>query len=60
LVPYGLAPNNFGAAKEMSWRAGANENTSITISHDVLVQGEQLKAGPMGYILFPKKIKIGH
>ena len=35
LVPYGLAPNNFGTAKNMPWRAGANENTVITFSDDV-------------------------
>ena len=27
LVPYGFAPNNFGPATEIPWRAGANENT---------------------------------
>jgi len=45
LVPYGLAPNAFGNGKPMPWRAGANENTTITFSHDVKVNGNDLKAG---------------
>ena len=45
LVPWGLAPNNFGSAKEMPWRAGANENTTFEFSHDVLIQGKPLAAG---------------
>lgn len=45
LVPYGLAPNAFGNGKPMPWRAGANENTTITLSHDAKVNGKDLKAG---------------
>jgi tetratricopeptide (TPR) repeat protein len=45
LVPYGLAPNAFGNGKPMPWRAGANENTTITLSHDAKVNGNALKAG---------------
>ena len=45
LVPYGLAPNAFGNGKPMPWRAGANENTTITFSHDAKVNGNELKAG---------------
>ncbi|MCK5033456.1 MAG: DUF2911 domain-containing protein, partial [Calditrichia bacterium] len=45
LVPYGLAPNAFGNGKPMPWRAGANENTTISFSHDVKVNGQSLKEG---------------
>lgn len=45
LVPYGLAPNAFGNGKPMPWRAGANENTTITFSHDSKINGNDLKAG---------------
>ncbi len=45
LVPYGLAPNAFGNGKPMPWRAGANENTTITLSHDAKVNGSSLSAG---------------
>ena len=51
VVPYGL--NNFGFGKSTDanpspWRAGANENTVITFSHDVQVEGKSLKAGSYG------------
>ena len=55
LVPYGLAANNFGTAKEMPWRAGANENTVITFSHDVEVQGKALAAGTYGFHIIPQE-----
>lgn len=55
LVPYGLTPNSFGTAKEMPWRAGANQNTTITFSHDVLVQGEPLAAGTYGFHIIPRE-----
>ena len=45
LVPYGLAPNAFGNGKPMPWRIGANENTTITLSHDALIEGKELPAG---------------
>jgi len=54
LVPWGIAPNpfypGFGSAEEMPWRAGANENTTITFSHDVEIEGQPLAAGT--YALF--------
>ncbi|MEZ5041936.1 MAG: DUF2911 domain-containing protein [Saprospiraceae bacterium] len=55
LVPYGMSPNNFGSAKEIPWRAGANENTVIKFSHDVLVQGKALKAGKYSFHIIPKE-----
>jgi len=45
LVPYGLAPNAFGNGKPMPWRAGANENTTISLSHDAKINGSPLSAG---------------
>ena len=45
LVPYGLAQNGFGNGKPMPWRAGANENSKITFSHDAKINGNALKAG---------------
>jgi len=45
LVPYGLAPNAFGNGKPMPWRAGANENTTILLSHDAKINGNDIKAG---------------
>lgn len=53
VVPYGLNNLGFGKSSDANpspWRAGANENTLITFSHDVLVEGKPLKAG--SYALF--------
>jgi len=48
IVPYGFNNLGFGTATASPWRAGANENTIITFSHDVKVEGEKLKAGTYG------------
>lgn len=48
-VPHGLNNPGFGTATEAPWRAGANENTIVTFSHDVTVQGKALKAGTYGF-----------
>ncbi|MDB4291898.1 DUF2911 domain-containing protein [Maribacter sp.] len=36
------------------WRAGANENTIFTITHDVKIEGQQLAAGTYGLHLLPE------
>lgn len=48
LVPYGMNNLGFGTAKESPWRAGANENTIITLTDDVKVEGQPLSAGKYG------------
>ncbi|MEO6346611.1 MAG: DUF2911 domain-containing protein, partial [Aquaticitalea sp.] len=48
LVPYGMNNLGFGTAKESPWRAGADENTTISFSSDVTVEGKPLKAGIYG------------
>ena len=53
LVPYGLADLGFNDCKECPWRAGANENTTFTVSHDVTVQGQPLPAGTYGLHMIP-------
>jgi tetratricopeptide (TPR) repeat protein len=46
LVPYGFSTQSFITNKNTSpWRAGANENTTITFEHDVKVEGQPIKAG---------------
>ena len=37
------------------WRTGANENTLVTISDDVLINGKELKAGTYGLHTIPGK-----
>jgi hypothetical protein len=56
LVPYGLSNLQFGKSSDANpspWRAGANENTTITFSHDVEVEGKPLKAGVYGLHMIP-------
>jgi tetratricopeptide (TPR) repeat protein len=56
LVPYGMTNlNNFRSteANPSPWRAGANDNTVITLSHDVEVEGKPLKAGTYGVHIIP-------
>lgn len=40
------------------WRAGANENTTISFSHDALVEGKRIKAGTYGLYMIPGKDKF--
>ena len=56
-IPYGFYDEGFGPSRSTPWRAGANESTTITISHDVKVEGKDLKAGT--YALFLKLEKDG-
>jgi hypothetical protein len=54
LVPYGLSDLGFGTCgKDCPWRAGANENTVFTVSHDVTVEGQPLPAGSYGLHFIP-------
>jgi tetratricopeptide (TPR) repeat protein len=55
LVHYGYADQGFGPSKAAPWRAGANENTIISFSHDVKVGGKDLKAGKYGLFLDVEK-----
>jgi tetratricopeptide (TPR) repeat protein len=45
---YGFVNLGFGSAKESPWRAGADENTTISFSNDVMVEGKKLHAGTYG------------
>jgi tetratricopeptide (TPR) repeat protein len=54
LVPWGMQNLGFGTAKESPWRAGANENTVFTVSHDVMVEGRKLAAGSYGLHMAPQ------
>lgn len=47
----GLVPNNGGIP--FPWRAGANENTTIHFSDDVVIDGKDLAAGTYGFCIIP-------
>jgi hypothetical protein len=56
LVPYGLTPGDkYSKDKPYPWRAGANENTTIEFSKNVLVEGKKLDAGKYGIHMIPSE-----
>jgi tetratricopeptide (TPR) repeat protein len=59
LVPYGWNVQSFGSIKEAPWRAGANENTVITLSHPATIQGKQVPAGSYGIFFVINKDNTG-
>src|SRR5438445_12857196 len=57
LVQYGFFDDGFGPSHATPWRAGANESTTISFSHDVKIDGHNVKAGT--YALFVELEKDG-
>ncbi len=56
LVPNGMAKGqNFNNGIDFPWRAGANENTTITFTHDVSIEGQNLAAGNYGLHMLPSE-----
>lgn len=56
IVPWGFAPLGFGLSttdNPSPWRAGADQNTTFTFSHDVKVNGKDLAAGTYGFFIAP-------
>jgi hypothetical protein len=53
VVPWGLSDLGFNGCKSCPWRAGANENTTFTVTHEVKVQGQPLAAGTYGLHMIP-------
>jgi tetratricopeptide (TPR) repeat protein len=51
LVHVGFADPEFGTSKSAPWRAGANENTTMEFSTDVLIEGQPLPAGKYGFFI---------
>ena len=61
LVTYGFTTPSFITNNNTSpWRAGANENTTISFEHDVKVEGKDLKAGTYAIFMavWPEKVTI--
>src|SRR6476659_9975035 len=59
LVPYGWNVQAFGLGNSAPWRAGANENTVITFSHDAKVEGQPVPAGAYGLSFVINKDNTG-
>lgn len=51
LVPVGFTDPEFGSSKSSPWRAGANENTTLEFSTDVMIEGQPLPAGKYGFFI---------
>jgi DUF2911 family protein len=51
LVKYGMFDDGFGPSKATPWRAGANETTTVSFSHDVKIGGRDVRAGTYGLFL---------
>jgi hypothetical protein len=61
LIPYGLNPGNqYSKNKDFPWRAGANENTTISFNKDLMIEGSKLPAGKYSIHMVPgeKEFKI--
>jgi tetratricopeptide (TPR) repeat protein len=48
---YGYIDQGYGTSKAAPWRAGSNENTTISFSHDVKIGGKKVEAGTYGLFL---------
>jgi hypothetical protein len=59
LVPYGWNVQGFGAGNSAPWRAGANENTVLKLSHDATVAGHHIPAGDYGLFFVINKDNTG-
>lgn len=57
LIPYGMTDPGFGTSTASPWRTGSNEITTLTVSHDVNINGKALKAGTYGVFLLLDKDK---
>ena len=61
LITYGFSTQSFITNKNTApWRAGANENTTISFEHDVKVEGKNIKAGTYGLFMavWPDSVTI--
>jgi Protein of unknown function (DUF2911) len=59
LVPYGWNVQAFGAHNSAPWRAGANENTVLRLSHPAMVEGQAVPAGSYGLFFVINKDGTG-
>src|SRR5690349_18871166 len=48
---YGFVDLGHGTSTAAPWRAGANENTTMSFSHPVKIEGRDLPAGTYGFFI---------
>jgi hypothetical protein len=51
IVKYGMFDDGYGPSTSAPWRAGANETTTITLSHNVRIAGHEVQVGTYGLFL---------
>ncbi len=51
IAPYGFTVLGYGSNVQSPWRAGANENTTISFSTAVMINGKPLPAGKYGFFI---------
>ncbi len=51
IAHYGFADQGHGTSYSTPWRAGANENTTMSFSHPVKIEGKDLAAGMYGFFI---------
>lgn len=49
LVPYGFTSETFDGKDQAPWKTGANMNTTLSFTHDVMIEGKPVKAGKYGF-----------
>jgi hypothetical protein len=59
IVPYGWNKQGFGTNNDAPWRAGANENTTIKLSHPAKIEGQTVPAGIYGLFYVINKDNTG-
>jgi hypothetical protein len=59
LVPYGWNKQQFGNHVEAPWRAGANENTVLMLTHAATIEGKSIPAGSYGLFFTINKDNTG-
>jgi tetratricopeptide (TPR) repeat protein len=59
LVPYGWNVQGFGLGNSAPWRAGANENSVLHLSHNATIEGHQVPAGDYGLFFAVNKDNTG-
>lgn len=59
LVPYGWNVQGFGLGNSAPWRAGANENSVLHLSHPATIEGHQVPAGNYGLFFVVNKDNTG-
>jgi hypothetical protein len=59
LVPYGWNVQGFGPGSSAPWRAGANENTVLELSHKAKIEGIEVPAGSYGLFFVINKDNSG-